>query len=77
MSHSRLGATARLAGTRHLNCRVGRVIAIPQPVGTNPLAQFEMLDDIPPVHILAEAFDREFHATRHSEIGRLLDFEAR
>ena len=74
MSHTQLGATARLSQKHQLNCRIGRTISIPQPNGENPLA-LEMLDDIPPVHILAEAFDREFgNAKRNGETAKVLDF---
>ena len=76
MKQPRIGASARLPQNRQLNCRIGRTIAIPQPIGDNPLAQLDMLDDIPPVHILAEAFEREFgSANRRADSGRVLDFE--
>jgi hypothetical protein len=59
---------------RQLNCRIGRTIAIPQPIGDNPLAN--MLDDIPSVHFLVEAFEREFgRAKRVKETGRVLGFD--
>ena len=68
-------AAARLSEKRQLNCRIGRTIAIPQPIGDNPL-KMDMLDDIPPVHLLVEAFEREFgRANRLPETGRVLDFD--
>jgi hypothetical protein len=76
MKDSHLGAKAHLPAHRQLNCRIGRTIAIPQPIGDNPLAQMDMLDDIPPVHFLVEAFEREFgRAKQVPETGRVLDFD--
>jgi hypothetical protein len=75
MTHSQLGASAHSLRNRKLNCRVGRIIAIPQPIGENPLANLDMLDDIPPLHILVEAFEREFGSSKVEETGRVLDFE--
>ena len=75
MKDSQLGAKAHLRAHRQLNCRIGRTIAIPQPIGDNPLA-LDMLDDIPPVHFLVEAFEREFgRAKQVPETGRVLEFD--
>jgi hypothetical protein len=56
MRYSRLARTVRLQQSSQLNCRVGRVIAVPRLIRERRLASLDMLDDIPPVHIQAEAF---------------------
>ncbi len=77
MSHSQIEVSSRLTrNNATFNCRVGRVIGIPEPIFTQDWTVADMLNDLPSPSILAEIFEAERSNPAHAA-GRVLDFVKR